>query len=66
MIGKDRTDREEKEGDAGGCPERTTQFAVFAQRLRLRQNSDGTRGAERDSDQRNERLEHHQQLGPSG
>ncbi len=41
-------------------------LAVFDQRFRLRQNTDGARCAERDSDQRNERLEHHQQLCASG
>jgi len=35
-------------------------LAAFDQRLRLRQNTDGARGTECDSDQRNERLEHHQ------
>ena len=48
------------------CPSAQRGLAVFDQRIQLRQNTDGARGAECDSDQRNERLEHHQQLGPSG
>jgi hypothetical protein len=66
MIDKDRADREEKEGESGSGPRRTAQFTVFDQRFRLRQDTDGARCTECDSDQRNERLEHHQQFGASG